>query len=213
MKKSLFALLLLVLAQLAFPQTQRHMFALGDEQFLLDGKPFQIIAGEMHFARIPRQYWRHRLQMAKAMGLNAVATYVFWNYHELQPGEFDFSTENRNIREFIKTAQEEGLYVLLRPGPYACAEWEFGGYPWWLLKDTSVVVRGMDQKFLDASARYLDRLGKEVGDLQVTKGGTIILVQVENEYGSFGSDSTYMGKVRDMVRHAGFDVPLNRADG
>jgi len=130
-------LILFLIAMFSAPmaaQDTLHTFALGDSTFLLDGKPFQIISGELHYARIPKEYWRHRLQMAHAMGLNTIATYVFWNYHEPWQGEFDFKTENRNLAEFITMAQAEGLWVILRPGPYACAEWEFGGFPWWLLK-------------------------------------------------------------------------------
>jgi beta-galactosidase len=191
----------------------KHTFALGKEDFLLDGKPFQIIAGEMHFARIPREYWRQRLKMARAMGLNTIATYVFWNYHEPGQGKFDFRSESRDIAEFIRTAGEEGLWVIVRPGPYACAEWEFGGYPWWLLREDSLIVRGTDPRFLEASRRYLKRLGEEVAPLQVTKGGPVLMVQVENEYGSFGSDKVFMGAMRDQVIAAGFDVPLFTADG
>ena len=110
-------------------------------------------------------------------------------------------------------AREEGLWVIVRPGPYACAEWEFGGYPWWLLKESDLVVRSMDPRFLKASERYLNQLGKEIASLQVTKGGPILMVQVENEYGSYGSDKEFMGKNRDMIRAAGFDVPLFTADG
>ncbi|MBI1808179.1 MAG: beta-galactosidase [Ignavibacteria bacterium] len=194
-------------------QAPKHTFTLGDKDFLLDGKPFQIIAGEMHFARIPKEYWRHRLKMARAMGLNTIATYVFWNYHENERGTFDFTTESRNIAEFIKIAQEEGLWVIVRPGPYACAEWEFGGYPWWLLKQKDLVVRGRDQRFLHACEKYLNRLGEEISSLQITHGGPIIMVQVENEYGSFGSDKEYMSAMRDYIRHSKFDVPLFTADG
>jgi beta-galactosidase len=190
-----------------------HTFTLGREDFLLDGKPFQIIAGEMHFARIPRAYWRQRLRMARAMGLNTVSTYVFWNYHEPEPGKFDFTTESRDIAEFITIAGEEGLWVIVRPGPYACAEWEFGGYPWWLLKEDSMVVRSTDPRFLAAARAYLKRLGEEVAPLQVTRGGPVIMVQVENEYGSYGDDKKFMGAMRDDIRAAGFDVPLFTADG
>ncbi|MCX6143105.1 MAG: beta-galactosidase, partial [Ignavibacteriales bacterium] len=159
-------LLFLLLCQCDLPaQPAKHTFALGERDFLLDGKPFQIIAGEMHFARIPRQYWRHRLQMARAMGLNAIATYVFWNFHEPLPGQFDFSTENHDITSFIRMAKEEGLWVIVRPGPYACAEWEFGGYPWWLLKERDMVVRSKDPRFLKACDRYLKALGKEIAPL------------------------------------------------
>ena len=206
-------LMLFVCQSDLFTQQVKHVFALGEKDFLLDGKPFQIIAGEMHFARIPRQYWRHRLQMAHAMGLNTIATYVFWNFHEPLPGKFDFSTENHDIASFIRMAKEEGLWVIVRPGPYACAEWEFGGYPWWLLKEKDLLVRSNDPRFLRACDRYLKELGKEIGSLQVTHGGPILMVQVENEYGSYGNDKKFMGNMRDMMVAAGFDVPLFTADG
>ncbi|HTK80932.1 MAG TPA: beta-galactosidase [Bacteroidota bacterium] len=206
-----------IVASLLFCATlglsQRHTFSLGDKDFLLDGKPFQIISGEMHFARIPKEYWRQRLKMARAMGLNTIATYVFWNYHEPEKGKFDFRTESRDIAEFVRIAQEESLWVIIRPGPYACAEWEFGGYPSWLLKEKDLVVRGNDARFLDAAGAYLRELGKELVPLQVTHGGPIILVQVENEYGSFGNDKEFVGHTRDQIRSAGFDVPLFSADG
>jgi beta-galactosidase len=182
-------------------------------QFVLNGKPFQIISGEMHYARIPRAYWRDRLRMAKAMGLNAITTYVFWNYHDLQPGLYDF-TDNHDVAEFVREAQEEGLYVILRPGPYSCAEWEFGGFPAWLLKDHSTIVRSRDPKFIDPTTRWLKRLGQEVAPLQIGNGGPIILVQVENEYGSFGDDHAYMQQIRQILVDAGFTGSvLYTADG
>lgn len=204
--------LLLVLALAAAPLSAQHTFAVGDSSFLLDGKPFQIIAGEMHYPRIPRADWRARLRMARAMGLNTVSAYVFWNVHEPEPGRFDFSG-NADVREFVREAQEEGLWVVLRPGPYVCAEWEFGGYPAWLLKSPAVRVRDDNPDFLAAVRRYFDALGRELAPLQVTHGGPILMVQVENEYGSYGSDKVYLGKLRDAIRHAGFDVPLYTADG
>ena len=190
-----------------------HSFEIKDGSFVLDGKPFFIHSGEMHFARIPKEYWRHRLKMAKAMGLNAIATYVFWNYHEPQPGAWDFNTENRNIAEFIKTAQEEGLWVILRPGPYACAEWEFGGYPWFLPKEDSLVVRANNKAFLAHTESYIDQLAMQVRDLQVTHGGPIIMVQIENEYGSYGGDMRYKLAIKQQLEDAGFDVPLFTSDG
>ena len=155
------------------PQTPKHVFAVNGAQFLLDGKPYQIISGEMHYTRIPREYWRSRLKMAKAMGLNTVTTYAFWNVHEPKPGIYDFSG-NADIAEFIREAQQEGLYVILRPGPYACAEWEFGGYPAWLLKDPAMRVRSRDPKFLAAARSWLLRLGKEVAPLQIGSGCVLI---------------------------------------
>jgi beta-galactosidase len=195
------------------PEEGAHSFTVEHGQFLLDGKPFRIISGEMHYARIPRAYWRERLRMAKAMGLNAVTTYVFWNVHEPKPGVFDFS-ENADVAEFIREAQQEGLYVILRPGPYSCAEWEFGGFPAWLLKDHSMVVRSSDPKFLAAAHTWLLRLGKELAPLQIGNGGPIILVQVENEYGSYGSDHGYMEAIHHDLIDAGFTkAQLYTADG
>ncbi|HEX7458020.1 MAG TPA: beta-galactosidase, partial [Ginsengibacter sp.] len=184
MKKIFFLTVFLLSIVNCFPQ-QKHSFEIKDGSFVYDGKPIQIHSGEMHFARVPKEYWRHRLQMIKAMGLNTVATYVFWNYHEPAPGVWDFKTDNKNIREFIKTAQEAGLMVILRPGPYACAEWEFGGYPWWLEKEKSLVIRSYNKPFLDSCKTYINKLADQVKDLQITKGGPIIMVQAENEFGSY----------------------------
>jgi beta-galactosidase len=192
---------------------QQPSFRVANGQFLLDGKPFRIISGEMHYARIPRAYWRDRLRMAKAMGLNTITTYVFWNAHEPRPGIHDFSG-NLDIAEFIREAQQEGLYVILRPGPYACAEWEFGGFPAWLLKDPKMVVRSRDPQFLTAARAWLLRLGREVAPLQIGSGGPIILVQVENEYGSYGDDHVYMEDIHQMLVDAGFTkAQLYTADG
>ncbi|HUV70416.1 MAG TPA: beta-galactosidase family protein [Terracidiphilus sp.] len=195
------------------PAPTPHSFRVQDGRFLLDGKPFRIISGEMHYARIPRQYWRARLRMAKAMGLNAITTYVFWNVHEPRPGVYDFSGQY-DVAEFIREAQSEGLYVLLRPGPYACAEWEWGGYPAWLLKDHSIIVRSADPKFMQPARRWLLRLGKELAPLQIGNGGPIIAVQVENEYGSFGNDHAYMEQIHHDLVDAGFTkAVLYTADG
>ena len=194
-------------------QTNPHSFTVKNSHFELDGKPLQIISGEIHYQRVPRANWRERFRMAKAMGLNAVTTYVFWNVHEQQPGTYDFSGNN-DVAEFIREAQQEGLYVVLRPGPYVCAEWEFGGYPAWLLKDHSLVLRSNDPKFIEPAARWFKRLGQELAPLQVGNGGPIILVQVENEYGSFGNDHAYMEKNRSMLVDAGFTKSqLYTADG
>jgi beta-galactosidase len=190
-----------------------HTFGVEGGKFVLDGKPFQIIAGEMHYARIPRAYWRARLRMAKAMGLNTITTYVFWNFHEPQPGVYDF-TGQHDVAEFVREAQSEGLLVNLRPGPYSCAEWEFGGFPAWLLKDHSTVVRSADPKFTEPARRWLLRLGKELAPLQLANGGPIIMVQVENEYGSFGSDHAYMEQIHQDIVDAGFGKSLiYTADG
>ncbi|HEY8993268.1 MAG TPA: beta-galactosidase [Lacunisphaera sp.] len=184
-----------------------HRFEIGAKDFLLDGQPFQIRCGELHAPRVPREYWRHRLRMVKAMGLNTVCAYLFWNLHEPRPGEFDWSGQ-ADAAEFCRVAQEEGLWVILRPGPYACAEWEMGGLPWWLLKHDDIQLRTRDPRFVEAAKRYLGEVGRVLGPLQVTRGGPILMVQVENEYGFFGKDAEYMGELRQALLGAGFDVPL-----
>ncbi len=167
----------------------------------------------MHYARVPREYWRDRMEKAKAMGLNTITTYVFWNFHEPTPGHFDFSGQ-RDIAEYLRTAQQVGLHVILRPGPYVCAEWELGGYPGWLFADTSIVLRSTDPKFTKPAEAWLDTLGKVVTPFLASRGGPIIAVQVENEYGSFGKDKDYLRWQLGALRHAGFnDVYLFTADG
>lgn len=193
-------------------KSQKHTFSVGDNAFLLDGKPFQIISGEMHFARIPRECWKERLHMAKAMGLNTVATYVFWNFHETEKGFYNFK-DNADVAEFCRLAQEEGLWVIIRPSPYACAEWEFGGYPYWLLKEKNLKVRSQDSRFMEMSRNYFNALAKEIVPLQITHGGPIIMVQIENEYGSYDSDKVYLGKYKDIYRQSGIDVELYTCDG
>src|ERR1044072_2950661 len=131
-----------------------HTFSIGLNDFLLDHEPYVIRCGEVHSARVPREYWRHRLQMAKAMGLNTVCAYLFWNLHEQRPGEFNWK-DQANVAEFCRIAQQEGLWVILRPGPYTCAEWEMGGFPWWLLKTDDIKLRTRDPRYLEAATRYL----------------------------------------------------------
>jgi beta-galactosidase len=189
-----------------------HTFGWKGEHFLLDGEPFQIISGEIHYARVPRAYWRDRLRKIRAMGLNTVCTYMFWNVHEPEPGRFNFQG-NLDAATFIRTAQEEGLWVLLRPGPYSCAEWDFGGFPARLLATPDLKVRSADPRFLEAAAKYMRQVGEHLAPLQITRGGPILIVQVENEYGSFGNDKVYLHAIRQMIRDAGFDVTLYTSDG
>ena len=184
-----------------------HTFAIGTNDFLLDDQRLQIRCGEIHAARVPAVYWRHRLQMAKAMGLNTVCAYLFWNLHEPKPGEYVW-TGQADDAEFCRIAQEEGLWVILRPGPYACAEWEMGGLPWWLLKNDDIKLRTRDPRYIDAAKSYLKEVGRELGPLQITHGGPIIMAQVENEYGFFGKDAQYVDEIRQALVDAGFDVPL-----
>jgi beta-galactosidase len=189
------------------PPTVAHRFEIGVNDFLLDGKPLQIRCGELHAPRVPREYWQHRLRMVKAMGLNTVCAYLFWNMHEPRPGEYNWSGQ-ADAAEFCRAAQAEGLWVILRPGPYACAEWEMGGLPWWLLKHEGIQLRSRDPRYLDAAKRYLKEVGRVLAPLQVTQGGPILMVQVENEYGFYGKDPAYMGELRQALLDGGFDVPL-----
>lgn len=184
-----------------------HRFEVAEGSFQMDGKPIQIISGEMHYPRIPRARWAHDLKMAKAMGLNAITVYTFWNSHEPKQGQYDF-TGNNDVAAFLREAQRQGLWVILRPGPYVCAEWEFGGFPAWLEKDHSVKLRTTDPKFMTPVSIWLKRLGQELAPLQASRGGPIIAVQVENEYGSYGKDRNYMRAMRKAVYDAGFDSTL-----
>ncbi len=161
-------------------QNAKPSFAIEGEQFLLNGRPFRIFSGEIHYPRVPREYWKDRLLKARAMGLNTVCTYLFWNWHEKEPGRFSFEG-NLDVATFIRTAQEVGLKVIIRPGPYVCSEWDFGGLPAWLLREPEIRVRCMDPRYLAAAERYVRRIGAELRDLQITRGGPIILLQVENE--------------------------------
>jgi len=192
---------------------ERHRFSLGQHEFLLDGRPFQIISGEMHPARIPREYWLQRIRMAKAMGCNTIAVYVFWNYQEVAPGQWDFRSGNHDIAAFIRLCQAEGMWVLLRPGPYVCAEWDWGGLPTWLLKIPDIRVRCMDPRYMAAVRKYIARLSLEIVPLLCDHGGPILMVQVENEYGSYGNDRNYVAAVHRLWQENGVTVPFYTADG
>ena len=193
-------------------QKEKHTFSIGDKTFLLDGTPFLIKAAEMHYTRIPAEYWEHRIQMCKALGMNTICIYAFWNIHEQKEGEFDFKGQN-DIAAFCRLAQKHGMYIMLRPGPYVCSEWEMGGLPWWLLKKKDIKFRTNDAYFLERTKCFMNEIGKELADLQVSRGGNIIMVQVENEYGAYATDKEYIANIRDIVKGAGFtDVPLFQCD-
>ncbi|MGO9112578.1 MAG: beta-galactosidase [Thermoguttaceae bacterium] len=200
------------------PDGKPHSFTFGgpdNGQFLLDGKPFQIIGGEMHPARIPPEYWRHRIRMAEAMGLNTIAIYVFWNYHEQQEGKYDFTTESRNIGEFLRLAREEGMWVNLRPGPYCCGEWDLGGIPTYLLRYPDIKFRTIkDARYKKAVENYYRELVKVVRPHLAENGGPILFVQIENEYGSYPRrDHDYMVWLRDLWIKEGVKGPFYTADG
>jgi beta-galactosidase len=211
MKKNIISFLTLFLSITGFCQSPKHTFALGDQAFLLDGKPFQMISGEMHYPRVPREAWRARMKMAKAMGLNTIGTYVFWNLHEPQKGKFDF-TGNNDVAEFVRIAREEGLWVILRPSPYVCAEWEFGGYPYWLQNEKGLEVRSKEAQYLKEYENYIKEVGRQLAPLQINHGGNILMVQIENEYGSYGSDKEYLGINQKLFKEAGFDGLLYTCD-
>jgi hypothetical protein len=213
MHRAIFLSLLLLASAACLGAAERHTFALAGDDFLLDGKPFQIISGEMHPARIPDAYWRQRIRMAKAMGCNTVAVYVFWNYHETAEGRFDFTTGSHDIARFMRICQDEGLWVLLRPGPYVCAEWDFGGLPPYLLRIPDLKVRCLDPRYMAAAERYIRALTRVVKPLQASEGGPILMVQIENEYGSYGNDRNYLERLRQVWQEAGIHMPFYTADG
>jgi beta-galactosidase len=187
-------------------------FTVGDKTFLLNNQPFVVKAAELHYPRIPREYWEHRIQMTKALGMNTICLYVFWNIHEPQEGQYDF-TGNNDVAEFCRIAQQNGMYVIVRPGPYVCAEWEMGGLPWWLLKKKDIQLRDLDPYFMERAKLFMNQVGEQLADLQISRGGNIIMFQVENEYGSFGTNKPYIQAIRDVVKDAGFtDVPLFQCD-
>ncbi|MDE6099347.1 MAG: beta-galactosidase [Muribaculaceae bacterium] len=187
-------------------------FEAGKGSFLLNGEPFVVKAAELHYPRIPRPYWEHRIQMSKALGMNTICLYVFWNAHEPQPDNFDFTDQN-DLAEFIRLCQKHDMKVILRPGPYVCAEWEMGGLPWWLLKKKDIRLRENDPYFLERVDKFQKAVAEQVKDLTIADGGPIIMVQVENEYGSYGIDKEYVGNIRDMLRkNFGNEVTLFQCD-
>ena len=208
MKKIFETILVALLLACVLPDramaAERESFAAGKNTFLLNGKPFVVKAAEVHYPRIPRPYWEHRIKMCKALGMNTLCLYVFWNIHEQKEGVYDFSGQN-DVAEFCRLAQKNGMYVIVRPGPYVCAEWEMGGLPWWLLKKKDIRLRERDPYFLERVRLFEKEVGKQLAPLTIENGGPIIMVQVENEYGSYGEDKPYVSEIRDIVRQSGFD--------
>lgn len=188
----------------AASKSKVHTFEAGKGHFLLDGEPFLIKAAEIHYARIPAEYWEHRIQMCKALGMNTICIYVFWNYHEEEEGVFNFEGE-RELSRFLKLCQKHDMWVIVRPGPYVCAEWEMGGLPWWLLKKENMELRSLNKDFMQAVGRFQRRLALELKPFMLKNGGNILMVQVENEFGSYGTDKAYMSAMRDSLRAAGWE--------
>ena len=187
-------------------------FEVIGKDFYKDGKPVKIISGAVHYFRNMPDTWSDIFKKLRAMGCNCVETYCAWNMHEKKQGEYDF-TGNLDIAKFIKTAEEEGLMVIVRPGPYICAEWEFGGLPWWIQTDENMEIRCSNQSYIKCFDNYLDKLFEQVRPLLCTNGGPVIMMQCENEYGYYGDDREYLSYLRDGYIRRGIDVPLFTSDG
>lgn len=192
--------------------SRKGKFEAGNGTFLLNGEPFVVKAAELHYPRIPREYWDQRIKLCKALGMNTICLYTFWNAHEPKEDEFDFTGQN-DLAEFVRLCGENDMKVILRPGPYVCAEWEMGGLPWWLLKKKDIRLRENDPYFLERVDIFQKAVADQVGGMTIADGGPIIMVQVENEYGSYGEDKEYVGNIRDMLRkNFGDDVTLFQCD-
>lgn len=187
-------------------------FEISGKEFLLNGEPFKIISGAVHYFRNMPDTWSDIFGKMRALGCNTVETYCVWNMHEKRQGEYDFDGM-LNIAQFIKTAQAHGLYVIVRPGPYICAEWEFGGLPWWIQNDKDIEIRCRNKAYMSRLKSYLERLFDEIRPLLFTHGGPIIMVQCENEYGYYGDDKKYLTELHHTFRELGIDVPIFTSDG
>lgn len=188
------------------------MLEIKNKKFYMDSKPFDIYSGAMHYFRTVPEYWEDRLTKLKAAGFNTVETYVCWNLHEKKPGEFDFSGI-LDIEKYLEIAQKVGLYAIVRPGPYICAEWDFGGLPAWLLKDKNMQIRCMYPDYLKCVERFYKELLPRLVPHLESHGGNIIAMQVENEYGSYGNDKDYLRYVKKLTRDCGIDCLLFTSDG
>lgn len=187
---------------------RRHSFAIGEHDFLLDGEPHRVISGALHYFRIHPDQWRDRIRMGRMMGLNTIETYVAWNEHSPEPGVFD-TIGRLDLARFLREVQEEGLHAIVRPGPYICAEFDGGGFPAWLFRDPEVGVRTLEPRYMAAVTDYLRAVMDIVAPLQIDRGGPVILLQVENEYGAYGSDHAYLQALTDLFRETGATVPLD----
>lgn len=182
------------------------------EDFMLNGQPFKIISGAIHYFRLPTSQWEDSLYNLKALGANTVETYLPWNIHEPAEGIFDFAGM-KDVEAFVSLAQRLGLWVILRPSVYICAEWEFGGLPAWLLKESGIRLRSTDERFMSRVANYYQELLPRLAPLQVTQGGPVLMMQIENEYGSYGMDKDYLKATKALMEAGGIEVPLFTSDG
>ena len=187
-------------------------FEVRGNQFIKDGKEIKIISGAVHYFRNMPDTWRDIFKKLRAIGCNCVETYCAWNMHEKKPDEYDFEN-NLDIAKFLKIAQEEGLMAIVRPGPYICSEWEFGGLPWWIQADENMEIRCSNKAYIERFDKYLDKLFDEVRPMLCTNGGNVIMMQCENEYGYYGDDKEYLAYLRDGYIKRGINVPLFTSDG
>lgn len=188
------------------------MFEIKENGFFIDGKSFRLFSGAMHYFRVLPEYWDDRFQKMRAAGFNGVETVMCWNLHEPKEGEFDFSGM-LDIVKFIKTAAKYDMYVIIRPGPYTCGEWDFGGFPAWLLKDKNLRLRCDNEKYMAKVEKYFKKVLSLLAPLQITNGGNLIAMQIENEYGSYGNDKSYLMHIEQIYRENGINVPLFTSDG
>lgn len=186
-------------------------FSIGETDFLLDGRPHRVLAGALHYFRIHPDHWADRIRKARLMGLNAIETYVAWNAHEPVRGEWDATGWN-DLGRFLDLIAAEGLHAIVRPGPYICAEWHNGGLPVWLTSTPGIGLRRCEPQYLDAVSEYLRRVYEIVAPRQIDRDGTMILVQIENEYGAYGSDKDYLRNLTEVTRECGITVPLTTVD-
>jgi len=188
------------------------VFEIKADAYYLNGEPFRIVAGAMHYFRVHPDYWRDRMEKMRLMGLNTLETYIAWNVHEPAPGEYSFAGWT-DLERYVGIASDLGLMVIVRPGPYICSEWEFGGLPGWLLKDPGMQLRCNHPAYIAAVERFYGELLPRLAPLQITRGGPIIMMQIENEYGSYGNDSAYLARLESIMREHEIDVPLFTSDG
>lgn len=186
-------------------------FGIEAEGFVLDGEPFRILSGALHYFRVHPEQWRDRLEKARQLGLNTIDTYVAWNFHSSRPGEFRLDGW-RDLGRFLDLAADLGLYAIVRPGPYICAEWSNGGFPAWLTARDDVRLRSADTGYLSAVAGYYESVLPVIAERQVSRGGNVLMVQVENEYGAYGDDQDYLRSLVALVRGNDIDVPLFTCD-
>ncbi|MEU0374724.1 beta-galactosidase family protein [Streptomyces sp. NPDC006283] len=185
-------------------------FTVGDTDFLLDGRPVRLLSGALHYFRVHEGQWGHRLAMLRAMGLNCVETYVPWNLHEPEPGRY---VDPGALGRFLDAVDAAGMWAIVRPGPYICAEWENGGLPSWLTGRVGRRARTRDPEYLEHVERWFTRLLPQVVEREIACGGPVLMVQVENEYGSYGSDGEYLRQLARLLRSRGVTVPLFTSDG